>query len=35
MNPNLAFAAYKPGVNNGSASGIIATSFRWNTQVGE
>lgn len=33
MNPNLAFAAYIPGHSNGSSSGIIATSFRWNNQV--
>ena len=33
MNENLEYAAIYPGVNNGSASGIILTTFRWNTQL--
>eukprot|EP00038_Savillea_parva_P009743 m.185575 g.185575 ORF g.185575 m.185575 type:complete len:519 (+) comp16481_c0_seq1:78-1634(+) len=33
MHPSLSFAGYVPGANNGSSSGIIATSLRWNSKV--
>lgn len=33
MNPSLSFAGYTPGASNGSSSGIIATSLRWNSKV--
>ena len=33
MNPNLQYAAYFPGVSNGSAVGEIATTFRWSSKV--
>ena len=33
MNPNMIYAASVPGVRNGSANGIIATSCRWGSKV--
>jgi len=35
MRPSLGFAGYVPGKNNGSSSGIIATSFRWRARVSD
>ena len=33
MTPNLAHAAIIPGVTNGSSTGIIVTSHRWNSRL--